>query len=111
MKIHFAQKSMTENISVFETQTCEAALQYVEDLVIDKDFDNSVFVCFPVWLNTEMREQTPSILISHQFDDIYGFCELYFDLSSLPQYVDFHIYEFDSYKDALNYCMLLREGV
>ena len=77
-----------------------------------KDFSKSVFVCFANWKNfpvKNLRDEQNSILVSHVWDDIVDMVDSYLDVVDHKE-MNFSIFEFESYKDAFEYCIDLRES-
>lgn len=74
------------------------------------DFNNSVLVCFETFrVDRDFRNEVDTILVSNNWDEIVDFCENHLDCKYTND-VDFSIFEFESYKDAFEYCIDLRES-
>lgn len=74
------------------------------------DFNNSVLVCFETFRNEiDFKNEVDTILVSHNWDEIVDFCESILGFKYTND-VNFSIFEFESYKDAFEYCIDLRES-
>ena len=78
----------------------------------NKNFFKSVFVCFESvngFDGEELRNENPTILVSHCWDDITAYCDSVLSRNTDYDFT-FCIFEFESYKDAFQYCIDLKEG-
>lgn len=74
------------------------------------DFNNSVLVCFETFrVDGDFRNEVDTILVSNNWDEIVDFCESHLGCQYTND-VNFSIFEFESYKDAFEYCIDLRES-
>ena len=74
------------------------------------DLNNSVLACFQTFrVKDNHRNDVCAVLVSHDWDEITDFCESHLDFKNGND-VNFAIFEFDNYEEALNYCIDLREG-
>ena len=74
------------------------------------DLNNSVLACFETFrVKDNYRNDVCAVLVSHDWDEIIDFCERHLDFKNGYD-VNFAIFEFDNYEEALNYCIDLREG-
>lgn len=87
-----------------------AAQMKLYDWIKTIDFNNSVLVCFETFrVDGDFRNEVDTILVSSNWDEIVDFCESHLDCKYTYN-VDFSIFEFESYKDAFEYCIDLRES-
>jgi hypothetical protein len=102
------------NIPIAESDFANEAQQLFYHWVEMKNLEKSVLVCFENFRGLpidELRDEQRSFLISHNWDDITDFCET--ALSSnygIDHDLNFAVFEFEDYKDALGYCLDLKEG-
>lgn len=109
MKITLCDKDLIGDIKSYEFEKESNYLDFFYDWIKKKNFNESVFVCFPSWQNVEYRDIHNSILVSANWDDITAFTEDYiFSNYSVDSY---SIFEFSSYEEAFKYCIDLKEGV
>ena len=74
------------------------------------DLNNSVLVCFETFrIERNFRNEVGAILVSHDWDEITDFFESHLECK-FSNDINFSIFEFESYKDAFEYCIDLREG-
>jgi len=74
------------------------------------DLNNSVLVCFETFrIDGNFRNEVLAILVSHDWDEIVDYCESILGFKYTND-VNFSIFEFESYKDAFEYCIDLRES-
>ena len=101
MKITLCDKVLNGNIPSYQFDEKDEGIYFIYEWLRTKDFSKSVFVCFENWKN--------SILVSQSWDDIIDMVDAYLDVENFKE-MDFSIFEFESYKDAFEYCIDLREG-
>jgi len=114
MNITLCDIEYNEDIPQYKFEDKNEAYDFIIDWLETKDFDKSVFVCFNNWRNLpieELRNEQVSLLISHSWDDITDMVE-YYTTENFCKTVelDFAIFEFESYKEALEYCIDLKES-
>jgi len=84
----------------------------IDDWIGEIDLDSSVVVCFQTWNRLPMnklRNEQGAILVSHIWDDILDFSSNHINEISYDN-IDFAIFEFENYQDALGYCKDLKES-
>ena len=104
MNITLCDKVLNGNIPSYQFDEKEEGIHFICKWLNTKDFSKSVFVCFAHWKNLPH-----SILVSHVWDDIVDMVDSYLDVTDYKD-VNFSIFEFESYKDAFEYCIDLRES-
>ena len=112
MKITLCDKVLNGNIPSYQFDEKEEGIYFIYEWLKTKDFSKSVFVCFANWENLhvkKLRDWQNSILVSQSWDDITDMVDAYLDVENFKE-MDFSIFEFESYKDAFEYCIDLREG-
>ena len=112
MNITLCDKVLNGNIPSYQFDEKEEGIHFICKWLNTKDFSKSVFVCFANWKNLpvkNLRDEQNSILVSHVWDDITDMVESYLDVENFKE-MDFSIFEFESYQDAFEYCIDLRES-
>ena len=112
MNITLCDKVLNGNIKSYQFDEKDEGIYSIYEWLKTKDFSKSVFVCFANWRNLpieKLRDEQNSILVSHVWDDIVDMVDVYLDVENFKE-MDFSIFEFESYKDAFEYCLDLREG-
>ena len=116
MKLFLAHKQFKNNIDVFDIRTNQRALRMMLDYLGNKHVHESVFVCFPSWMERKRRdrkEEFNTFLISQSEVDIELFCSSFLkDIEAHEEQgdpFDFSMFEFETYQDALRYCLLLSD--
>lgn len=111
LKVTLCPKDLKGDIPQYSFKKKKDALKFIDDWVFEKNYCKSVLVCFQNYRKTEIhdfRNEQTSILISHNWDDVVNFVDR--TVNGLKkQYVDFAIFEFEDYQDALSYCKDLKE--
>ena len=112
MNITLCDKVLNGNIPSYQFDEKEEGIYFIYEWIKTKDFSKSVFVCFANWkiLSVKnLRNEQNAILVSHSWDNIIDMVDYYLDVENFKE-MDFSIFEFESYKDAFEYCLDLREG-
>jgi hypothetical protein len=109
MNITLCNKELREDIETHQFDDSDKGYGFVIDWLQTKDFDKSVFVCFDTW-HDEFRDSHTTIMVSHSCDMITDFFINYFDVHNWKE-LYFSIFEFDTYKEAFDFCIDLREGI
>jgi hypothetical protein len=112
MNVTLCNKKYNGNIPMYDFDNKEEARELITYWLENKDFENSVFVCFQNFRNTPdeyLRNEQIAILVSHDLDSIDFFIDDNFQCNSIEK-IDFAIFEFESYKEAFLYCIDLKEG-
>jgi hypothetical protein len=112
MIITLCDKNFEGEIPQYEFENREQAEDAIYEWLYKKDFENSVFVCFPSFVTTEnddIRDEQNAFLISHSWDEISDFMENVFDTYHFTKF-NFQIFEFETYQEAFDYCKDLKEG-
>ena len=118
MKLTLCDKNFNGNIPSWdfpnfgESEYANDAQLLVYHWLETKKFNESVFVCFEVisgFDGEELRNETPTLLVSHLLDDITDFSDSVLDRNTDYEFT-FCIFEFETYKDAFLYCKDLKEG-
>jgi hypothetical protein len=118
MKLTLCDKNFNGNIPTYDFPNLKES-EYANDAQLlvyhwleTKKFNESVFVLFEVvhgFDGEELRNETPTLLVSHSWDNITDFSD-----SILNRNIDcdftFCIFEFKTYKEAFQYCIDLKEG-
>lgn len=73
-----------------------------------KKSTTSVYVCFESWDNGDYISY---LFITDNWDDLTYFCEYKLGYNSDYTEIDFSVFEFENYEDALEYCRDLKEGM
>ena len=110
MNLTLCDKDNKGDIPSWEFSDGKEAIMLTEKWLMAKDFDESVFVCFPRWGEEcflKRRCEHDSILVSHCLDAILDMANAYLVGFTTA---DFFIFEFESYEEAFNYCIDLKEG-
>lgn len=111
MKITLCDKNLKNDIPLLEFNNANDGIGFVYDWLGTKNFDKSVFVCFPTWGDEDInypRDVHNSILVSHNWEDITDYVDMYLD-EDYEDFPLFSIYEFNTYKEAFEYCLMLNE--
>ena len=112
INITLCDKVLKGDVPYYEEDNKEDAIELIHHWLSNKDFDNSVFVCFNNWDSTESedyRGDQSSILVSFNMDDIEIMYETYIRECSNED-IDFAIFEFPTFEEAFMYCTDLKEG-
>ena len=112
MDITLCDKNQKGDVPVYSFDEWEKAIDFIYDWLRTKDFKESVFVCFPSWINLpkgNFRDEQNDILVSHSRSGITDMVEYYLDSDQYEE-MYFSIFEFNSYFEAFNYCIDLRES-
>lgn len=91
---------------VFETK--DEAQNVVSLMLTDLDYDNKVYVAFQNW-DGETRNEQRSLLITHDNTELDEYC---FEIINQTdnKNINLFVFDFDSYKEAFNYCLDLKES-
>jgi len=120
MKITLCDKKIIGDVPSYEVTKEKDLWDLIHHWLETKDFDKSVFVCFETFIGEyfEDIQEIKSIFVSSNRSDLsYYISELYLpdDFMIVNGYLNnevtrFSIFEFETYKDAFNYCLELKEG-
>ena len=106
-------KKLNGDIPRYDFKDKGDALELVHHWLEGKDFEKSVFVCFENYRGLpveKLRNEQKSLLVSHSWDDVTYMVETILDSISDDYDLDFAIFEYGSYQEALKYCIDLRES-
>ena len=110
MSITLCDKILIGDIPQIKVKSKKESIELVDFWLENKDFTNSVFVCFQNWKHFEnVRDEHQDILVSHNKEQIELFSQQTIDSIDLGD-IDFCIFEFESYSESFKYCTDLREG-
>lgn len=112
MRVTLCNKKLIGDIPVYKFESIQEGFSVIWHWLNNKDFNNSVFVCFATinnLPNNQRRNQYDSILVSHNLKEI-GDWQAKINRQTPIDEIDFAIFEFGSYKDAFGYCTDLTEG-
>ena len=116
MKVTLCPKNLGDrDIPQHKFSSKSKALDFIDDWIEERDLNKSVLVCFQDWNCSEhkdYRNQQTSLLISHDWDDIMSFTHnliSYLGLTDIAN-IDYAIFEFETYQDAISYCKDLKES-
>jgi len=110
INITLCDKILNGDIPRYKFKRINDAFGIIVSWLNEKDFEDSVFVCFennrglPM---EELRNEQTSLFISHSFTDIMSFVERNILINNN---IDFAIFEFEDYQNALRYCIDLKES-
>ena len=107
--ITLCDKVLIGDIVKIPIKTKEEGIELIEFWLKNKDFNNSVFVCFQSWKNVSCRDEYQDIFVSHKKEQIELFYTQSIEDISLKD-LDFCIFEFESYEESFKFCTDLTEG-
>ena len=117
MKITLCDKIVIGDIPTYHAETTLEADSLIAHWLENKNYKESVFVCFMSWRGLEMEElrnEQSTFLVSHDWDDLTDFYQTKIELVGLgildPDFFYFAIFEFPDYQEAFQYCIDLKEG-
>ncbi len=112
MKITLCNKIFEGDIPIYEFDSKENAIRFIDGWVDSKNLDESVLVCFQNWRELpikKLRNEQRSFLVTHDDYEVSEYVENLF--SSIPiDEIDFAIFEFENYQEAFKYCADLKES-
>ena len=112
MNVTLCDKIRIGDIPRYTFTNKDEAIELVHHWLENKNFDESVFVCFQNWRGLpmeELRNEQRSFLITHCWDEIVCMLHDYLEDINHDEF-DFAIFEFEDYQDALGYCIDLKES-
>jgi hypothetical protein len=110
-QITFSDESQAGDIPTFEITKDEITDIYftkVDDLLENRN--GKVIVCFQSWSKSEFKDQVESIYITKEEFDATEYFFKYIDLMGCNE-IDFNFFCFNTFEEALKYCIDLKEGL
>ena len=112
INITLCDKVLDGDVPQYKFDKKDEAISFVYEWLREKDFFESVFVVFESWRDLDiehLRNEQTSLLISHDWDSITDKLEA--DIETAEELgIDFCIFEFENYQEALKYCIDLKES-
>jgi len=112
MNITLCDKILNGDIPNYQFDEKEKGIHFIYEWLRTKNFKESVFVCFPYFINLpieELRDEQNSILVSHESNNIFKMVQYHLDVENFKE-MYFSIFEFESYQEAFRYCKDLKES-
>jgi hypothetical protein len=110
-QITFSDESEAGDIPTFEITKEEILDDYftkVDDLLEYRN--GKVIVCFQSWTNGEFQDAVQSIYITQNEEDATEYFFKYIELMECKE-IDFNFFCFNTFEEAFNYCLNLKEGL